>query len=263
MQLIKFCIPEHNIFNFAGAKLQVGTLYGYRNIEDPELQDDAEGKYEFTIDFPEEIKLDRRWANLLLQGSVAVGRTDDIPRFSGSFSTYIQKLHIVKQEKDNVVVKDTVIRISRSVNNCLIFCMSMMDNADSKPFQKYKDYWAFPEQKANEFSQRLGRLIFQQAKLFSFEDSISHFHSPSSVATLSLQGQHKKVMYRNRHLQITENNRPTYEELLETLSNIAFIKPGRFSAENEYRFMYELNDGQRSFPPKGSLLLTLNPLTDL
>ena len=83
MQLIKFCKPEHNIYR--GAKLQIGNLFGYRRIENSEVRDETEGKYEFTIEFPEEIELDRRWANLLLQGVVAFGKTEDAPRFPGSF----------------------------------------------------------------------------------------------------------------------------------------------------------------------------------
>jgi hypothetical protein len=262
MQLIKFCNPEHNIHR--GAKLQVGTLYGYRTIENPELQDEAEGTYEFTIEFPEEIALDRRWSNLLFNGAIAFGSTDDIPRFAGSFSAHTVKLNMVRQTADSVVVRDTVVRISRSVNNCLIFCMSLFETAEATPFKNYKDHWAFPEQNANEFSRRLGSLIFQQAKLSAFDDSISESHTPGTVATLSLQVMHKKVVYRDRHMRITEHNKPTYEELLEALSSISFFKPESFSKENEYRFIFELNDGKRAFPPKKkNLLLTLNPLADL
>lgn len=262
MQLIKFCNPEHNIHR--GAKLQVGTLYGYRSIENPALQDEAEGKYEFTIEFPEEIELDRRWSNLLFQGAMGFGKTDDTPRFAGSFSANILKLHIVRQTGDTVIVKDTTVRINRGVNNCLIFCMSVLETAESKPFQNYSDHWAFGEQSANEFARRLGSLIFQQAKLSSFESSILENLSPATVNALSIRIQHKKVRYGDRHMRITNQNKPTYEELLEVLSEISFIKPNRFNKENEYRFVFELHDGQRLFPPKQqNLLLTLNPLTDL
>lgn len=262
MQLIKFCSPEHNIRQ--GAKLQVGTLYGYRSIENPELQDDAEGTYEFTIEFPEEIELDRRWINLLFQGSIGFGKTDDIPRFPGQFSTHIEKICIVRQTADCVVVKDTTVRISRSVNNSLIFCMSLLETAESNPFKNYSDHWAFPEQSANEFARRLGNLIFQQAKLSSFENSISEILSPGTAGTLSLQGQHKRVVYRDRRMRITEQIKPTFDELLQVLSDISFIKPECFSKENEYRFIFELNNGQRLFQPKKqNLLLSLNPLTDL
>ncbi len=260
--LIKFCKPEHNIHK--GAKLRVGTLFGYRSIENSELQDEAEGLYEFTIEFPEEITLDRRWANLLFQGAIGFGDTHDIPRFPGSFSVDITKMHQVRQTADSVVVKDTVVKIHRSVNNCLIFCMSIFDKPDAKPFKNYEDHWAFPEASANEFARRLGSLIFQQAKVSFFDDSILEKHSLATVSRLSLNVQHKKVSYRDRHMRITEHSKPTYEELLNSLIDIPFFKPDRFSPEKEYRFVFELNDGHTLFAPKrDELLLTLNPFSDL
>jgi hypothetical protein len=261
MQLIKFCKPEHNIHR--GAKLQLGTLYGYRSIENSEIRDETEGKYEFFIEFPQDIELDRQWSNLLFQGAIGFGQTNDTPRFSGQFSAHIEKMHVVRQSADSVVVRDTVIRISRSVNNCLIFCMSLLESKQENPFNNYDDHWAIPEQKVNEFSRRLGNLIFQQAKLVDFDDTVSKIHSPATVSRLSLNVQHRRVLYRDRHMQITEASKPTFDELLNVLSDISFIKPERFTKENEYRFVFELNDGQTVFQPnKKNLLLTLNPLID-
>jgi len=262
MQLVKFCKPEHNIHR--GAKLKIGTLHGYRAIENPELRDEAEGKYEFTIDFPEEIELDRRWTNLLLQSAMAFGNTDDVPRFPGTFSAYVEKLHFVRQTATSVVLKDTTVKINRGVNDCLVFCMSLLKNVEAKLFEQYEDHWAFPEDKANTFAMRLANLIMNQAKLADFDDSISASHSPNSIKNLILNVRHRKVIYRERHLVITEQNRPSYEELIETLLNIPFIKPPEpFSKEEEYRFVFELQDEQRIFPPKNPILLTLNPLIEL
>lgn len=262
MQLIKFCKPEHNIHR--GAKLQLGTLFGYRSIENAELRDEAEGRYEFTIEFPNEIELDRRWCNLLFQGTFSFGDSDDTPRFPGSHTTYTEKLHVVRQTANGVVIRDTTVRISRSVNNCLIYCMSLLETAGASPFLQYKDHWGFPINKAEQFTHRLGSLIFQQAKLSQFDDAISENHSPATVQTLVLQGMHRKVIYRDRHLRITEQSRPTLEDLMEILADIPFVKPKRFAHENEYRFVFELHDGQRFFPPKQqNLLVTAEPLINL
>lgn len=262
MQLVKFCKPEHNIHR--GAKLRIGTLHEYRTIENPELRDEAEGKYEFTIDFPEEIELDRRWANLLFQGMFAFGNSDDVPRFAGAFSAHAEKLHFVRQSENSVVLKDTTVKINRGINDCLVFCMSLLPNVEAKLFEQYDDHWAFPEDKANTFAVRLANLIMNQAKLADFDDSISASHSPNSIKNIFLNVRHRKVIYRERHLIITEHNRPTFEEMIETLSNIQFFKPPEpFSKENEYRFVFELQDEQRIFPPKAPILLTLNPLIEL
>lgn len=262
MQLIKFCKPEHNIHR--GAKLQLGTLYGYRSIEDPAIRDEAEGTFEFNIEFPEEIELDRQWCNLLFQGTFAFGQANDIPRFQGGFSTHVERLHMVRQNADSVVLRDTLVKITRNMNNSFIFCMSLMDDIQKRPFDDYEDNWAFSEHKANEFSRRLGGLIFNQAKLNDFDDVISKIHSPATASRLNLNVKHQKVTYRNRNLQINPANKPSFHELVEVLSNIEFLKPESFQHENEYRFVFELNDGQSIFTPKSkSLLLTLNPLIDL
>lgn len=262
MQLFKFCNQEHNIHR--GAKLQVGTLFGYRTIEDPELKDEAEGKYKFQIDFPEPIELDRRWANLLLQGTIAFGETADVPRFPGSYRAHAERLHMVTQTKDGVVVTDTRIQIEREVPNCLIFCMSLLDSAEKKPFGTYSDHWSIPEHRADEFGRRLGSLIFQQAKLSAFDEAILNRHSAATVQGLSLNVRHQRVTYRDRQLVITPKSRPSFEELVGVLSDIAFVKPERFSSEQEYRFVFSLVDGQAIFPPRVErLLLNPNVLTDL
>jgi hypothetical protein len=263
MQLVKFCKPEHNIHR--GAKLRIGTLHEYRTIENPELQDEAEGKYEFTIDFPEEIELDRKWINLLFQGSIAFGNTDDNPRFPGEFSTHVEKLNLVRQNANSVVLKDTTVKIHRGIHDCLVFCMSLLPNVEAKLFDQYQDNWTFPEGKANTFAVRLAHLIMNQAKLANFDDSISASHSPNSIKNLLLNVRHRKVIYRERHLIITKHNMPSFDEMIETLLNIQFMKPPEpFSKEQEYRFVFELTDEQgRIFPPKAPILLTLNPLIEL
>lgn len=67
MQLIKFCNSEHNINS--GAGLRVGTLFQYRTIENSELRDGEEGNFEFVINFPEEIELDRQTKSTISRGS--------------------------------------------------------------------------------------------------------------------------------------------------------------------------------------------------
>lgn len=262
MPLFKFCNPEHNICR--GAQLQVGTLFRYRDIEDQELRDENEGKYIFHITFPDAIELDPRWATLLLQGAVAFGDTKNVPRFPGSYSTKIENLHIVTQRSDSVVVKDTRIRIKRDVLNCLVFCMSIFETAEKNPFGQYDDSWSIPEHLANEFSGRLGRLIYEQAKLSEFDQSISTVHSAATVTTLSLNVRHRRVIYRDREMIITPQSRPSFDEFVTILSDIAFVKPTKHSQEQEYRFIFELQDGRRMFPPRlERLLVNPNVLTSL
>ena len=247
MRLIKFCKSEHNISN--GSSLRVGTLYQYREIENPEIADGDEGKYTFHISFPDKIELDRRWANLLLSNAIGFGKTDDIPRFPGSFSAMIDKLHVVKQSDDTVTVKDTEVTINRESPNCMIFCMSEMEDANHCPFEGYDDNWSFAANRANEFAQRLAELIFSQVKLSNFHNALSAKHTPNSVRDLSLSVRHQRVIYRDRKLVVTPNNRPSFDDLVETILNVPFSKPDYYCTEQEYRFLFELHDRSQTFPP--------------
>lgn len=262
MALVKFCKPEHNIHG--GAQLRVGTLFGYRTIEDSDLRDEAEGKYVFHVTFPDTIELDRRWANLLLQGAIGFGNTADTPRFPGSLAAAVESLHIVEHRGESVVVNDTRIRIERHVLDCLIFCMSDVESANDSPFPQYNDSWTIPQHLVNEFGRRLGSLIYQQAKLSAFDEAISTAHSPATAATLSLNVRHQPVMYRDRELVITPDSKLSFDELVKTLSDMPFVKPKKYAPEREYRFVFELADGRRFFPPKvDHMMINPNLLTSL
>ena len=262
MQLVKFCKPEHNIHQ--GAKLRVGTLHEYRSIENSELRDEAEGKYEFTIEFRGEVELDRRWANLLFQNIVGFGNTDSTPRFPGKISAKVEHLHMVEQKGENVVIKDTTAKIYREIPDCLIFCMSLLTKVDEMLFKDYQDNWNFPQEKANKFAMHIANLIMEQTKLTDFDDSISEGNSPNSIKGLHVNAMHREVIYQDRHLVITQQNMPSFEKFTEILLNIPFIKPPEpYSKEKEYRFVFELRNQERLFQPKSFILIPLNPLLEL
>lgn len=253
MPLFKFCNPEHNIC--LGADLKVGTLYGYRTIEQDELKDEGEGKYKFEIEFPEPITLDKRWANLLLQGAIHFGGSCDIPRFPGELNCYTKTLKVISQSQESVTVTNTLISIERDVPNCLIYCMAALDSADQIPFVGYTDHWSIPEVGAEEFARNLGWHIYQQTKCSSFHESFFGEGLAFSERGLSVKIQHGPVVYRDRHIAIRTENMPSYDGLVEILSNIAFMKPKCYAHEKEYRFVFELSDGQVIYPPKTQHLL--------
>lgn len=262
MRLFKFCNPEHNLFK--GSRIRVGTLYGYRHIENSDLRDDKEGQYTFQLSFPERIELDRDWANLVLQRAIAFGETRHLPQFPGNFSVHIENLQVVKQTPTGVVVENTRVQIERHVPNCLIFCMSAFESANSNPFPRYKDHWSISEASAQDFGVRLGNLIFQQVKLSSFDEALSRRHSPATVPTLSLGLRHKRVIYRERELVITPDHRPSFDELLQAMADIPFVKPLKHESEQEYRFVYDLRDPGHIYPPKIEPVdINPNALTDL
>lgn len=257
MQLIKFCNPEHNIQR--GANLRLGTLYGYRSIEDSAIRDEEEGIFEFIIEFPDEIELDLQWCSLLFQGVIGFGLPSEIPRIPGGLSVQVENIHIIRTYEDRVVLKDTIVRITRNVHNCLVFCMSQFEEINTFPFDKYKDFWSFSTEKADNFSLFLAELILQKENL----NDLYKYNSTANISNLNIICKHGKILYKSRHLNVTKNNQPSFNELIKILSTIEFIKPESFQHENEYRFIFELNDEKNIFPIQSEeLLLTLNQLSN-
>ncbi len=261
MPLFKFCHPAHHIQR--AATLKVGTLHGYRALENPELRDSGEGKYDFSLSFDGEVTLETRLANLLLSGAVGFGDTDGKVGIPGNFSAYVERLQIVRSDPKGVTVADTQVNISRSLSNCLVFCMSQLDDARQCPFEGYDAHWSIRDDAAEVFVRRLGNLIFQHAKLSSFEPDVRQIHSASSVQSLQLSFQHRRVIYRDRNFHVTRENVPSFDDVLRLVNEIPFVKPIRFSNEQEYRFTFTLADGQRLFIPIGDVYLPLSFIGDL
>jgi len=264
MKLIKFCKSDHNIRS--GSRLRVGTLYQYRKIENSDIQDGDEGNFLFEINFPKRIELDRNWANLLLGGAVHFAGNDlnQRPSIPGGISANIEKLHIVEQRADSVVVQDTTISLNRTSINSFIFCMSVMENAEKCPFEGYDDHWFEPFSNANQLANRIGELIFSQARLEAFDTSLAKIHSPATIAKLSLNVRHQKVQYRDRSITVTPDNHISFEELYKTIVDIPFSKPLSYAGEREYRFVFDLIDGVRFYQPTVDYIdLELNALAKL
>tara|TARA_R110002051_G_scaffold322851_4_gene414532 strand:- start:104 stop:880 length:777 start_codon:yes stop_codon:yes gene_type:complete len=244
--LVKFCRKEHNILN--GAPIRIGTLHEYRQIENPEIKDEDEGKYTFTIEFPEEITLDRRWSNLLFQGFFGAGCIEELPRLPGKTTVHNESFGIVRQFGENLTIRDTKLRIEREFPDCFIFCMSLMTKVEN-PFAGYDDKWMVPYCKIDEFTRALASRFIKKIQPFYFEESIAEFFAPKNKDSLNLMIRDREVIYVERNMVITESNRPSYESLFNTLANIPFTKPSIFKPEKEYRFLFELNNGEKVFQP--------------
>ena len=176
----------------------------------------------------------------------------------------IEHLHLVRQHANSVVVKDTSVRVKRTTINSLIFCMSAMKDATNCPFEGYNDSLSVPIQKANSLANRIGELILLQSKLDNFEKHLIKSHSPSSIKHLGINIRHQKVEYRDRTLNVTPKNPISYNNLVKLLSDIPFSKPTSFSAECEYRFIFDLVDQERIYPPVVDYVdLNLNLLANI
>lgn len=249
MKLVKHCKSEHNIHK--GAKLQIGSLYAYHDIENEEIKDGEEGKYTFTYSFPEEIELDIRLANLLFSGAIGFGSNPlhMAPRIPGSFVTHVNHFELVRQTKGGVVIRNSSATVERTVPNQLIFCMSLQQEDAPSPFDGYDDRWSIEMSFADRFAGNVAGLLLSQIRLENYNPEIGRELSINGSKKLGLNVRHQPVQYSDRSETITPGNLPTFGEFMKKIIDIPFVKPSSFSNENEYRFTFELTDGNMIFPP--------------
>ena len=248
MNLVKYCSSSYNIEK--GAKLQLGTLFYYQNIENKELMDEKEGSHELTINFTEDVELDIATANLLFQG-FAFGESPKT-QFEGSYETIANHAKF-SCFKDKVRIEKASIKIKRKINNCLMFCMSHIDEGlPPVIFGCHNDYWSLPIEKAELFGKCVSRLILDNALFTAFGISPYEFQT---IDKLRLRIQHQKVIYKERNIDINQLNTPSYDELVQLIKEIIFIKPLSYSNEREYRFIFELISPQQIYLPKVEKLL--------
>jgi len=257
MRLTKFCTSNNSIKR--ASHLRMGTLFGYRDIEEGELRDEHEGRYEFNINFIDEVRLSNEVINPLLQNTIGFGGNGNAQRLPGHVEATVERLEIVSQTESFTTLKDSSIKISRSTLNCFVYCMSM-DLAES-PFAQYDDAWHLESYRIPLFLNALGVLIGTNVKLSSFVGDLTSKIAPLTAQRLNVIGRHGPVIYRDRNVNITHDNVPSPGDFYKLISEMAFVKPTKFSTEREYRFLFELNDGEHIYPPINRFeLIPLNQL---
>lgn len=259
MNLTKYCSKMNNIER--GAKLRIGTLYTYHNIETTELQDAGEGMHQFSIAFEGEVSLPIDVANLLLSGAMEFGSSQNTPRIPGSFKAHIENIHVIKNDSTHVRVKDTKITIDRVVPNCLIFCMSKTIDGQPNPFSRYDDSWSIPIETANKFGMRVAKLLLEKVPLSELCPDAPQYNSANSIKSLGLNLRSGEVIYRDRSIIVSDHSELTMDQFIKVVIDIPFCKPISYAKEREYRFVFEVTDGERLFSPKDKYIdIDLNPI---
>lgn len=240
--------------------MRIGTLFDFRRQENEEIRDEAEGKHELVLNFEGEVELDRRLANLLVQPAFVFGDASDTPRLPGSTQVHAERLYMVGEgsKPDTVVLRDTVVRVSRSLNDCLVFCMS---KPGTEPPFSYASSWRLSGESIEAFAAALCRLVFHRARLdHGFARDHQQLLLAAAARKLRVQVAHGPVIYQDRTMHITQATVPTLDEFLYVIDRIAFTKPASFAHEQEYRFMFQVHDGEHEFPPLRPVLLSTSEL---
>lgn len=140
MNLIKYCKKEHNILN--SQNILIGTLFKYKKTEIKELLDKEEGEYNYIIEIDRPTALTFDVANTLLSPAFHFGN-GQLVRFPGETSAYAKNLEISEVNESSVIINKATIEIKRTIQNCLIFCMSISEDSNQqRPFDGYDDSWS-------------------------------------------------------------------------------------------------------------------------
>ena len=261
--IVKYCNQEHNAHN--GAKLLIGNLEKYKDIENAELADAGEGTFQFTIEFLEGAELSAEWADWLFQGLFDFTNSHNAIRLPGRVALHTEYLQIKKVLPDRVIFDHAKAQIKYSSPNAFMFCTSMSggDPLSTCPFKGYDDYWNVGDDQVSlkQFARRIGDAILQQAPLDYIDAMLSDIRL-AEMKNMDLDIRYGPVKYVDRDLIITKDTHQDVGQIIRTYLDVPFCKPISYSAEKEYRFVFTLNDGNRIFPvKKKDLFLDLNLLT--
>lgn len=234
MFIVKSCHSRNN--PFVGKTIRIGSMDEYRHTENEEIADKGEATFSFNVDLTN-AHIPMRLFDVLQSGTGMLA-TSMVQSWDGISRSPI---------KDHVFLRKMKSMHIWNGQNCLVFCMSCLDNPEeaSKLFNSYDDYWYFDEAKLG----IVGELIRKQVES-KLKQNMLDSGSPSAVelaGRFSCKVKIQKVTYSSRHINIRNNSRDgrSAEFLSDLVEKYRYLKPEKFSHEKELRFIFECFDGQK------------------
>lgn len=249
MRLYKNCKARHNIGS--GCKtLRLGTLYGYRAAEDPNIRDEEEGIFHFKMTIKEEVKLSGENANILLP-MFHFGGSKRSP-YRGAIRAKSSGINIISHDDSGVILTVDSVQIERHAPDQFVFCMSISDLRPSQISSQYDSYWDVAHETAQALADGIGSEIL---KAITETPELVLGIAKENTENLKIACRHGVVSYLSREITAKDMSLHTMNSLIDKISNIAFIKPPEFATESEYRFAFEITDGENFFPPSSDRII--------
>lgn len=251
MKLYKNCAQRHNIAGECHT-LRLGTLFGYRSIENPDIRDEEEGIHHFDINVSTPVKLSGENTNIIFPFiKIASAKPS---HYGGEYSAKAKHLNLLSIGNDGVTFTAERLEITRSTMNAFVFCMSIAESRPEQISTSYDSYWEFDQSKLPKFVEGMAKEII---RAIHKDPSIIQGIDASTLPELTLISRHSEIKYLPRRISCAHMSDAMVNELLETIGGITFIKPPEFSAEVEYRFVFDVTDGYTIYPP-ASDSITIN-----
>jgi hypothetical protein len=245
MNLFKNCKRHHDISQ-GWETLRIGTLYGYRKAEDPDIRDEGEGSYFFEVSLNESTKFSRKNANLIFP-FMSFGETYD-HSIRDAYNAHATGLRIRTGEAgdDQVTLDIKSLKLKRHSPDQFVFCMSHGDGNPPTISSAYDSHWSITEKNAPAFAEGMSNAIIES--LIADPTQVTGLDK-DNIKNLKIVSNHSKVIYIPREFNTADLKDHNLNDIMERIINMPFIKPPKYSPEEEYRFSFEITDGERFYPP--------------
>jgi hypothetical protein len=245
--------------------LRIGTLFGFRALENAEARDEMEGKTSVKFSKEEPVHMTLLLFSLLTGfDPVMKNIQKHLPKeYIGSLGQTIiesQGFGIEMPGEKAPNPYDTMVRAVGDAefkfehSNCFVFCMSADDGSlkDQKHLGDAK--WTVSAENIERFATEVAKaisVVFPPARAFPFVAAGTTWDTPN----FGMQTWHGPVKYRERKVDVTSKQVHVLESLL--YANSSHIKEPEFSGETEYRFVFRpcMKKGDKIVIPKIPLVL--------
>lgn len=248
MNLYKNCKNSHNL-ELEGRSVRLGTLYGYRKAEDPEIRDEQEGICSFTIDIPGRTSVSLDNFNTILSGGISFG-SRPTPRVRGGFSIHVHNLKTGAVSYNDIELLRCQVQVDRFSPNSFLFCMSI-GNSPPTVSSSYEGHWHISHSRISEFSKGLEEALLARIKL---DPSVVNGLDKNMLDKIKIESRSSRVIYMDRTLTTKSLGMLELNDVLNRMKEISFTKPIRFSPESEFRIMLEVTDGTVYYEPSSKYL---------
>lgn len=227
LEYTKFCDPKYNIKSGCNT-VRLGTLYGYRTIENEKLRDEGEGTFSYSLEFPYYVAPSPQWLSAFEVEGEGVGKIGDMRVNNG-----------------RVEVKS--VSLSGSTHNCWIYCISKNSESAGSVTDTHEDRWTIPAEGLDAFANHLGTVLWSELMVQDLPGDLTGKYSLQEIQKrLRLYVELKDIEYVDRFVVIGGEAELEASHIEALRDKVAFIKPEAFRGEQEIRIAFWLTfDGKK------------------
>lgn len=282
MRLTKYCKSMH--VPAPGRSLKLGPLSSFKVTDNLATKDSGEGDFTITLNLDPNVVLTTRWLNEITFGMTLCTKfglgSDSVVQNSGTLVPFSQgpsngvcwvgEDYRVHQRNSDKITLSGQIKIHLIQNDSWLFCMSKSDAEKSViKDESYGACWSVKGASVFSFASHLFRELSQ--KILELRggiwepvgmDPFPNLHyfpeiydekgmANPAISTIGLKKSMGEVSYFDREVLVESEAEWPFSRILGILAHAPFIKPTRYSHEQEFRFRFQpaivYKDGSLSF----------------